>query len=236
MPATQPPKIWIIVPAAGIGARMESAVPKQYLPLAASTVLEQTLSVLLRAKYLAEIVVCLHPDDVQFDQLPSLKQSNIIKTLGGAERSDSVLCGLAAIAEKVASSDWVLVHDAARPCLTAKLLNGFIDTVVAEQLGGILAIPVADTLKQVEPSTRQVIATRDRANLWQAQTPQMFQYSELLLALNSAIKHSQAITDEASAIELLGKTVRIIPGSTDNIKITRPEDLRLANLILQANQ
>ncbi|MDN3639212.1 2-C-methyl-D-erythritol 4-phosphate cytidylyltransferase [Simiduia curdlanivorans] len=236
MSATLSPKIWIVVPAAGIGARMGSALPKQYLPLAGSTVLEQTLSVLLRANYLAEIVVCLHRDDVQFDQLASVNHPKIVKTFGGEERSDSVLCGLTAIADKVAPADWVLVHDAARPCLTVQLLNGFIDTVVAQPHGGILAIPVADTLKQVQPSTRQVIATQDRANLWQAQTPQMFQYPELLLALSSAAQNGQAITDEASAIELLGKTVRIIPGSAENIKVTRPEDLRLANLILQANQ
>ena len=230
-----PPKIWIVVPAAGIGARMGAELPKQYLPLAGSTVLEQTLKVLVCAKYLAGVIVCLHHKDSYFNKL-SLQHPKILTTLGGAERSDSVLRGLAAIEKAASPSDWVLVHDAARPCLSVSLLNSFIDNILVHNVGGILAVSVADTLKQVDPETMQVQRTQDRSNLWQAQTPQMFQYADIALALHSAAQHGQSITDEASAIEALGKVVRIVPGSVENIKITRPEDLRLAELILRANQ
>lgn len=228
------PKVWVIVPAAGVGARMGAGLPKQYLPLQGQTVIEQTLSVLAKTPYLAELVVCLHSEDRNFQKL-GIDPLSVRTTAGGSERSDSVLSGLEFFKAKATEQDWVLVHDAARPCLSEKLLNEFVQNVMTEGQGGVLAVPVADTLKLVEVGTQRVVKTQDRANLWQAQTPQMFKFHDLLSALKRAKTNSHPVTDEASAMEFAGMQVSVFPGSSTNIKITHPQDLGLARLILQAN-
>lgn len=227
--------LWIIVPAAGIGARMQSQLPKQYLPLAGKTVLEQTMWVLLQAHHLKSVVVALHPDDQHFQNLDVAQDPRIQIVVGGAERADSVLNALLAIQEQAAADDWVLVHDAARPCLQLTLLNQFIDSLFAGSQGGILAAPVADTLKRVG-AQHEILATQDRTGLWAAQTPQMFTLAQLLPALQQALAVGRQITDEASAIEAAGHALKVVPGPSDNLKITRPEDLPLAELILRAQR
>lgn len=227
------PVIWVIVPAAGIGSRMAADVPKQYLSLAGKTVLEHTLTRLLHAQYLAGVVVALHPQDTRFATLPIAADARIATVIGGAERADSVIHALQSLAPVLGPDHWALVHDAARPCLTVAQLNRFIETITSQSGGGILAAPVADTLKRVD-DRQQIIETQDRQGLWAAQTPQLFPAQSLLQALLAARAAGQAVTDEASAMEAAGFRAQVVPGPSHNFKITRPEDLPLAELILQA--
>jgi 2-C-methyl-D-erythritol 4-phosphate cytidylyltransferase len=226
------PALWFVVPAAGSGSRMQSVTPKQYLYLADKTVLDQTLSRLLSVTDLAGIVVALNADDQDFSQSFFASHPKIHRVVGGQERSDSVLLALEFLENKIAQDDWVLVHDAARPCISLESINELIQSLIDDPVGGILAIPVADTLKRSNPQ-QEIIETLDRRSLWQAQTPQMFRYGVLLSSLKKARANQQTVTDEASAIELAGLSAKILAGRTDNIKITRPTDLDLAEFILQ---
>lgn len=226
------PAFWFVVPAAGSGSRMQSVTPKQYLCLANKTVLDQTLSRLLSVTDLAGIVVALSADDQDFPQSLFASHPKIHRVVGGQERSDSVLAALEFLENKIAQDDWVLVHDAARPCIGLESINELMKSLIDDPVGGILAIPVADTLKRSNPQ-QEIIETLDRRSLWQAQTPQMFRYGVLLSSLKKARVNQQIVTDEASAIELAGLSAKILTGRTDNIKITRPTDLDLAEFILQ---
>lgn len=230
------PRLWVVVPAAGKGARMGSDIPKQYLPLANRTVIEHTLECLLQTDFLVGLMVVLAPSDRSFTQLPIAADTKILTCNGGAERAHSVLQGLLALESQVQKGDWVLIHDAARPCLAVPTLNTFVATILATGQGGILAVPVADTLKRVDASAQQILSTQDRTELWQAQTPQMFLYADLLFALQKANACGLVITDEASAMELAGFSCRIVAGTSENLKITQSADLRLASLILQAQK
>jgi 2-C-methyl-D-erythritol 4-phosphate cytidylyltransferase len=212
---------------------MQSSIPKQYLPLAGKTVIEHSLHRLLQSPYLAGIVVALHPEDTFFRTLPLASDARISLVDGGTERSDSVRLALQQVATKAAADDWVLVHDAARPCLTQASLHLLIDTLRHGSVGGILAAPVADTLKRVD-SQQYIENTQDRRQLWGAQTPQMFPVQQLVSALQIALDRGLNITDDASAMEAAGFSVQVIAGPSDNLKITRPEDLTLAELILRA--
>lgn len=227
-------RVWAIVPAAGSGSRMQSATPKQYLPLAGKPVLDYTLSLLLSAPGLLGLVVAISADDRQFDRLASAADTRVSAVTGGAERADSVLAGLKALSHKASPDDWVLVHDAARPCLTPALLVDFVRAMAATEAGGILALPVADTLKRV--CDRQIENTVDRSALWAAQTPQMFRYAALKEALTGALNAGVAITDEASAMEWAGLPGCVYEGAPTNLKITRPQDLALAAMILRSQQ
>ncbi|AFU98193.1 2-C-methyl-D-erythritol 4-phosphate cytidylyltransferase [Simiduia agarivorans] len=228
------PKIWVLVPAAGTGSRMQSETPKQYLSLNGQPVLEHTLNVLLQTPQLAGVIVALGPEDERFGSLAVARDPRVQPIVGGRERADSVLAGLRYLAKRAASHDWVLVHDAARPCLTVSLLHSFCEKVASETEGGILAVPVADTLKWVEQST--IGRTVDRSHLWAAQTPQMFPLFTLTQALDAALTEGVPVTDEASAMEWAGHTVAVVPGAPGNIKITQPQDLALAALILRAQE
>ncbi len=222
------PQLWALVPAAGAGRRMGAAIPKQYLPLADKTVLEITLEKLRSVSAIAGTVVAVAEDDGRFAQLPCA--SSVVRVTGGAERADSVYCGLAWLMEQGRKEDWVLVHDAARPCVRKDNIQRLIDKVRAENCGGILAVPVADTLKK---SAGNVVAhTLSREHLWAAHTPQMFKVGELFAALEGAFAAALPVTDEASAIEHAGGRVLLVADSRDNIKITQPEDLGLAEQIL----
>jgi 2-C-methyl-D-erythritol 4-phosphate cytidylyltransferase len=226
------PAFWFVVPAAGSGSRMQSVTPKQYLCLANKTVLDQTLSRLLSVTDFAGIVVALSANDQDFSQSLFASHPKIHRVVGGQERSDSVLAALEFLENKIAQDDWVLVHDAARPCISVESINELIQSLIDDPVGGILAIPVADTLKRSNPQ-QEIIETLDRRSLWQAQTPQMFRYGVLLSSLKKDRANQQTVTDEASAIELAGLSAKILAGRTDNIKITRPTDLDLAEFILQ---
>jgi 2-C-methyl-D-erythritol 4-phosphate cytidylyltransferase len=223
-----------LVPAAGVGARLAAAVPKQYLLAAGRPLLWHAVASLLAHPAIGRVAVVLHPQDARFEQQPWGQMGERIMALrcGGASRAESVRNGLSALGDDLADDDWVLVHDAARPCLDVDLLEGLIDTLDADAVGGLLAVPVADTLKRSDANQR-IVRTEAREGLWRAQTPQMFRYGLLTQALAAA--DLRDVTDEASAVEALGLSPRLVQGSERNIKVTYPEDLALAELILNEN-
>ncbi|MDP2903222.1 MAG: 2-C-methyl-D-erythritol 4-phosphate cytidylyltransferase [Methylovulum sp.] len=227
---TQSTTCWAVVPAAGAGKRMNADRPKQYLELAGKTVIEHTLSHLLQANVFAAISVAISAEDGYWPELELSTHSNIITAAGGKERADSVLSALTAIRAKASDDDWVLVHDAARPCITSADIHQLIDTLYQDKVGGILALPSHDTLKNVQGGA--IVGTLDRNHIWRALTPQMFRYGLLKAALEAAVGNP-AVTDEASAMELQGLQPKIVEGRPDNIKITRPEDLALAQFYLE---
>lgn len=227
-------RCWALVPAAGLGARMGADLPKQYLPLNGKTLLEQTLSRLLALPDLAGVVLALSPTDPHWEHLPLAGDARIAVVDGGTERSRSVLNGLNYLTLQARADDWVLVHDAARPCVSTGSIEALRRHCADHPVGGILAVPVGDTLKRVEEG--EIGATCDRRGLWQAQTPQLFRYELLHQCLARACAQGEAVTDEASALELAGYRPRVFEGRTDNIKVTRPEDLALAEVILQQRE
>ncbi len=227
------PRHWALVPAAGIGKRMGSAVPKQYLPLAGRPVITHALATLLAHPRLAGVVVAIGAEDEWWPtvaaELTAVKPLRVVT--GGAERCHSVLNGLEALRERAALTDWVLVHDAARPCLAAEDLDRLFTELVDDPVGRLLAVPVRDTLKQAD-ATGRVAATVDRSRLWHALTPQMFRLGMLHEALDAALTRGLLVTDEAAAMEAAGYAPRLVEGRADNLKITRPEDLALAEFYL----
>lgn len=230
-PSPQALTYWIIVPAAGIGARMGADCPKQYLSLAGKTVIEHTLERLLILPNVVGIYLVLGVDDSCWEELPLAKNNRIHRVAGGTERCDSVLNALDQLQDKASPNDWVLVHDAARPCVHTQSILHLIEQVKNHSVGGILGVPVSDTLKQVDDSV--IGATIDRRLLWQAQTPQMFRVGLLRDCLQRGLAEGKLITDESSALELYGYHPLMVHGRSDNIKITRPEDLPIAAMILQ---
>jgi len=232
MPAE--PGYWAIVPAAGSGSRMGATRPKQYLQLGDRTVLEHTLDTLLAVEALAGVVLVVASDDSVWESIrPRYAGQPLEVVNGGAERCHSVLNGLDVLAGKAAGDDWVLVHDAARPCVRRDDIRTLLASLDADCDGGLLGVPVADTMKRVD-ANGQVIATVDRGGLWHALTPQVFRLEPLRTALRQAIADGRLVTDEASAMEQAGYRPRMVPGHRDNIKITLPADLALAAFYLQA--
>jgi len=223
-------KFWGVVPAAGVGKRMQAGKPKQYLELAGKTVIEQTLTRLLRAGVFEVIAVAISQEDPYWPALDISRHEKILTATGGRERSDSVLSALKSIRDKAADNDWVLVHDAARPCITSADIQLLITSLRNDDVGGILALSSHDTLKSVQQG--RIAGTLDRSHIWRALTPQMFRYGLLKDALEAA-EGNPAVTDEASALELKGLQPKIVEGRPDNIKITRPEDLSLAQFYLE---
>jgi 2-C-methyl-D-erythritol 4-phosphate cytidylyltransferase len=225
--------LYAVVPAAGRGSRMGGEVPKQYLDLAGRSVLEHALWRLAPHPLIARVVVAIAEDDRRFAALAPRLPPKIATVTGGVERCHSVLAGLAALAVTAAPDDWVLVHDAARPCLRRSDLDRLIETATADPVGAILAVPVRDTLKRADDACRSA-QTVDRTGLWHALTPQMFRLDMLRRALEQALAAERLVTDEAEAIEAAGSCPRLVAAHGDNIKITHPEDLGLAALILRA--
>ena len=219
------PDFWVVLPAAGVGARMQADRPKQYLLWGQRTLIEHTLACFLDQPGLRGLVVSLSADDGWWPTLPCAQDARITRAVGGRERADSVLNGLMALRELgAADDDWVLVHDAARPNLTDGDLHKLLSTLASDPVGGLLAVPVRDTLKQIGPDGR-VTATPDRSQFWQAYTPQMFRLGPLRKSLTDALAAGALITDEASAMEWVGLAPLLVEGRADNLKITRPEDL-----------
>jgi 2-C-methyl-D-erythritol 4-phosphate cytidylyltransferase len=212
---------------------MGAAVPKQYLPLAGRTVIEWSLAPFLAHPRTAGIVVALSADDQRWSQTALAGDAKIATTSGGVERMDSVLAGLRALQDRIVPDDWVLVHDAARPCLSASDLDRMLNELSDDAVGGLLAAPVVDTLKRADEGGR-VSQTVPREKLWRALTPQMFRYVLLQRALESAQAKGVAVTDEAQAIEALGLQPKLVAGDADNIKVTLPEDLPRAERILRS--
>ncbi len=228
---TQPtPVCWGVIPAAGKGLRMQSAVPKQYLPLGGSSVLAQSVTCLLALPALRGVVVVVEAGEARWQpQLAPLATNSrpVWTTLGGADRASSVLAGLQALATRASLDHWVLVHDAARPCVGPAALAKLVEALVDEPVGALLAVPVRDTLKRASADGRAA-ATVPREGLWQAQTPQAFRLGLLLEALQRAREAKAAITDEASAVEAMGLYPRLVVGEWANLKITEPGDLAIA--------
>ncbi|MFO7592840.1 MAG: 2-C-methyl-D-erythritol 4-phosphate cytidylyltransferase [Pseudomonadota bacterium] len=223
-------KYWAVIPAAGVGKRMQADRPKQYLALHGKTVLEHTLSRFLDHPQIAGVVVAVTDGDPYWRDL-AIAHPKLLTASGGEERCHSVLNALHVLSQHADSDDWVLVHDAARPCLRREDIDRLISTLDNHPVGGLLGLPVADTMKRTT-ADGTVIETVSRENLWRALTPQMFRVNDLYQALETALASRQLVTDEASAMELAGKAPKMIEGHGDNIKITRPQDLRLAELYL----
>lgn len=225
-----------VVPAAGIGSRMQADRPKQYLTIGSRTILEHTLHKLAAHPAISRVIVAISPDDHYFDQLPLQDASWLTTVHGGESRADSVRNALAALAE----NEWALVHDAARPCVSdddiSRLVARTADPVFG---GGILATPVRDTMKRATNAGAEVplvLKTESRDNLWHALTPQLFKAGVLRDALDQAMTSGAEVTDEASAMELAGFPVELIDSNPANIKITRPADMPLAQFYLQQSR
>jgi 2-C-methyl-D-erythritol 4-phosphate cytidylyltransferase len=217
------PRLWFVVPAAGASRRMGADLPKQYLECRGRTILEWALAPFVGHPRFAGGVVALAADDGGWGRLPAALRERVATTPGGRERADSVLAGLRAL--PAAEDDWVLVHDAARPCLPCADLDRLIAACEPDPVGGLLALPVADTLKRGDG--QRVLATVPRDGLWRALTPQMFRRGLLERALVAAAASGDPPSDEAGAVERLGQRPLLVEGSALNIKVTRPSDLEL---------
>ena len=247
MPVLAAPRVWAIVPAAGRGERFTASAPglgaKQYAPLLGATVLEWSLRALLAEPRVHAVVVALAADDAEWPGVAAKLQSPKLRTtIGGVNRQDTVANGLDALAEEAAAGDWVLVHDAARPCLNATDLGALLDAVgagaarpagAAASAGAVLAAPIVDTVKR---ELGDHVATVDRQGLWRALTPQVFAFAELRHALKEASLAGIAVTDEAQAVERLGLRPTLVQGSPFNVKVTRPEDLIVAARVLKMTE
>ena len=218
-----------IVPAAGIGCRMNNQIPKQYLKIGSMTVIEHTLNKLLSHPKITQVIVVINREDVIFKTLEVALHDKIKVTIGGETRAESVLAGLHLLND----NQWALVHDAARPCVCHDDITQLIDIVLNAQQGGILATRVSDTIKRAYQNNDNIIEySEDRNYLWAAATPQLFKANELKSCLQQALDNHMTITDEASAIEYCGGHPLLVECRRDNIKITRPEDLALATFYL----
>ena len=229
---TRAVEFWAVIPAAGTGSRMQSDIPKQYLQLNGKTVIEHTLDAFCENKKIKGIVVAVSEQDTWWKSLAISSHPKIKTTLGGAERCHSVLNCLHFLSDIASSDDWVLVHDAARPCITSKEIDHLVSKLVNHPVGGLFALPVRDTMKRADMDNT-VSETVSREGLWHALTPQMFRLSGLTSALQRAIEHKQIVTDESQAMELMGLEPLLVEGQAGNIKITRKDDLALAELYLK---
>lgn len=227
-----PGRCFALIPAAGSGSRMGGAHPKQYLEIAGAPMLQHAVRALCQHPKIEQVFVVLAADDAHFARYDWTPFDAKLRRLycGGVTRAESVLNGLRAIDPITQPEDWVLVHDAARPCLAQAHLDALITALAEDEVGGLLAVPVADTLKRADADAR-VIATEPRENLWQAQTPQMFRHGLLLRALEAL--GTDTPTDEARAIEHLGLKPQLVTCDVTNLKVTYPQDLQLAELILR---
>lgn len=232
---TKDHRYWAIVPAAGIGRRMNSNCPKQYLKINQQFVIDYVMECLISYSAIHGVVVALSENDSYWPASRFYQHEKVMTVMGGKERYESVNNGLNHLISEADMNDWVLVHDAARPCLTHADIDCLINEVNEHDVGGLLGVPMSDTVKFVNPH-HVVEKTIDRSQLWRAYTPQMFRFGMLRQALEKAIHSVAEVTDEASAIEQLGKKPLMIKGHAGNIKITHPEDLSLAKFYLNQKQ
>jgi 2-C-methyl-D-erythritol 4-phosphate cytidylyltransferase len=235
--AAQSPNYVALLPAAGVGSRLGATMPKQYLLLAGQAVLQHTINSFLSTPEISHVFVLVHPDDAMIDTLldAAILQNKRVTILrcGGTTRRDTVRAGLDYLATSpnlLAKDDWILVHDAARPGITPVLIQQLLSQVGDDQVGGLLALPVVDTVKRLQNGK---VTTIDREGLWLAQTPQMFRYQLLCDALDNTAIDTQNITDEASAIEAYGCTPILVQGELRNRKLTLPEDVALLQKFLE---
>ena len=231
MPKAQSARLFAVVPAAGSSTRFGAPIPKQYQALAGRTVLHHSLAALLAEPRIERVYVVLHAADTWFGTQDWAAHATRLVPVhaGGATRAASVLAGLLVARAEHALTDWALVHDAARPCLSGKALARLIDTVSDDPVGGLLALPMSDTVKRAD-GERRALRTEPREQLWRAQTPQMFRLGMLVEALQSA--GAQHATDEAAAVEASGLRPLLVPGDPENLKVTVAPDLEFANWLL----
>ena len=229
-PVTDAP-LWCVVPAAGRGSRFGGDIPKQYLPLAGEPMLMRTLQRLASSPRIAGLIVVLAKDDPHWAGGAEANGKKILVAEGGNDRSDSVLSGLHTLRGRISDREFVLVHDAARPCVRIEDISKLIDEGIPAG-GALLAAPLRDTLKRADENAR-VASTEPRDSRWRALTPQLFRLGELIAALESARAAGVTVTDEAMAMERDGHRPLLVEGSEDNIKVTTPADLSLAEFILQ---
>ncbi len=225
------PRFWAVVPAAGIGTRMGGEVPKQYLSLLGRPVIAHTLARLCNHPRISGVVGALAADDRWWPEIRTQFTRPPLVAAGGDERCDSVLNSLDALTEHASIDDWVLVHDAVRPCLRHEDIDRLMDQLWSDEVGGLLAMPVKDTMKRADGDGR-ISETVSRESLWHAQTPQMFRLGALRDAIRRCADAGRKVTDEAQAMEFTGARPRLVQGHEDNIKITQPEDLKLAEMFL----
>ena len=226
------PRRFALIPAAGTGMRFGGGVPKQYAPLAGSSLLRKSIDALNDAVVLEAIFVVLAPADKLYTERVGKVRGVEALYCGGSTRAESVKNGLAAIGRRAEAEDWVLVHDAVRPCVDVTTLNRLLHELEDEPVGGLLAVPLADALKRAETGAGlRAMSTEPRDGLWCAQTPQMFRFAILQHAFRNV--DTAKITDEAQAVEALGVRPRLVQGSPLNIKVTYPEDVALAEAILE---
>ena len=223
--------IWCVIPAAGIGTRMQADRPKQYLTLQNKPLLSHVVNLFSAQIFIEKVVVVLNAKDHWWPELSLSHPQKVLTAIGGKERVHSVLLGLEFLKDFAAEDDWVFVHDAARPCLRTEDIMHLMQEIKDHPVGGLLGLPVVDTLKRVNEND-DVIETVSRDALWRAQTPQCFRYGILKKAIENALSHNKVVTDESSAIELLGLKPKMVLGHARNIKITLPEDLQLAEKLM----
>ena len=226
------PSRWGVIPAAGVGRRMGGAVPKQYLPLLGRRVIDHTVERLLLHPALDGVYVAVGEQDGWWEETEFAAHPDLVRAPGGEERAHSVLNALKMLVQRADAMDWVLVHDAARPCVRRNDIDHLIGSVQHHAVGGVLGVPVRDTMKRTDAGNL-IQATVERNGLWHAFTPQMFRLGQLTEALEEALEAGAMVTDEASAIERTGETPLMVEGHADNIKITRPGDLEVAAFYLQ---
>ncbi|WP_089724099.1 2-C-methyl-D-erythritol 4-phosphate cytidylyltransferase [Candidatus Thiosymbion oneisti] len=225
-------RYWAVIPAAGVGRRMGASVPKQYLDLAGRPVIEWSLGLFLEHPQISGVSIALDPGDRFWPRTAFADHSRVRRVDGGGERCHSVLNALHLLAQEADAADWVLVHDAARPCLRRDDLDRLLATLPDHPVGGLLGVPVRDTMKQATEDGA-IGRTVPRDALWHAFTPQVFRLGLLRRALRTALDQDRLVTDDAAAVELLGLEPMLVEGHADNIKITRPEDLPLADFYLR---
>jgi len=221
------PRNWVIIPAAGIGSRMQASIPKQYLKIQNTTLLEHSIHCFLSHPKFEQVNVAIAKDDEWFSALSISFDARVSVYEGGGERAESVENGLKYLSGKANDDDWVWVHDAARPCLGHQDIDVLLQAMENGSEGVVLSVPVSDTIKKTGDS-KGVIETIDRKRLWRAMTPQVFRYSDLKLALEHCGKEKVLVTDESSALEYYGRHPDLVEGSGRNIKVTRPDDLLIA--------
>jgi len=236
-------RYWLVMPAAGAGRRFGTPLPKQYAQLMGRTVIEWSLAPFLDDRRCPEAVVALAPEDEHWPRLASRLPRTVRSVIGGAQRSQSVRQGLGALEGRAAADDWILVHDAVRPCLEQADLERLLAGAAGHAVGGLLAVPAADTLKRAADAatgragTKAAVAqTVERVGLWRALTPQMFRYGRLCAALDSAHAAGRSPTDESQALEWQGEQPLLIEGAAANLKVTTGADLVLAAAVLQGRR
>lgn len=225
-------KYWVVIPAAGVGSRMGVDKPKQYISINNKTIIEHTIDCFIHREEIEKIVIAISKEDKFWPTLAISKHVKIVTAAGGEERYQSVLNSLQALTGKADNNDWVMVHDAARPCLNQSAIDRLLIELRTHDVGGILAMPCRDTMKRAN-NTGEIDKTVERESLWHAQTPQMFKYEKLLSAIEDALKNQIVVTDESMAMERLGYKPLLVHGHQENMKLTHKDDLEALKTYLE---